>query len=147
MAAGSAGLSCRASGVVSTTIGQTPALRRSARPGVPPTSTLDWPSSICQAGVGLAAILIVRVARAACPPVQTQGRLTGRQAARATPEIIEGVRELDSVGNALCGVPRGSAVKRNGTEAVPYSDSPCFEFPDTLGYLPDPAWQALPKSP
>ncbi len=47
-------------------------------------------------------------------------------------EAIEGVRELDSVGNALCGVPMGLAVKRNGTEAAGYSDSPCFEFPDTL---------------
>ena len=33
---------------------------------------------------------------------------------------------------ALRGVPRGSAVRRNGTEAVPYSDFPCLQFPDTL---------------
>jgi hypothetical protein len=42
---------------------------------------------------------------------------------------------LRPVGNALCGVPRGSAVRRNGTEAVPYSDSRASEFPDTLKYL------------
>ncbi len=47
----------------------------------------------------------------------------------------ESIRELDSVGNALCDVPRGSAIKRNGTEVAGYSDSPCFEFPDTPSYL------------
>jgi hypothetical protein len=52
---------------------------------------------------------------------------------------------LDSVGNALCGVPTGSAVKRNGTEAVPYSDSPCVEFPHTLKYIILPPNSAKPQ--
>ena len=52
---------------------------------------------------------------------------------------------MDSVGNALCGVPRRSAVERNGTEAVPYSDSPGLEFPDVLDQLLGELWGGHPR--
>jgi hypothetical protein len=47
-------------------------------------------------------------------------------------KLLEAVRELGSVGNGLRGVPRGSALGRNGTEAVPYRYPPYLE---SLGRL------------
>jgi hypothetical protein len=54
--------------------------------------------------------------------------------------LFDGVREFDSVGDAVGGVPKGSAVKRNGTEAVPYNGSPCFEFPGKTEKLVNLPW-------
>ena len=56
----------------------------------------------------------------------------GRRFSVLFSKIIEGVREFELVGNALCGVPTRSAAKRNGTEAVPYKGVRRLEFPDTL---------------
>ena len=51
-------------------------------------------------------------------------------------ELVEGVRELEPVGNALCGVPAQAVVPRNATEGVPYRDFRRLEFPDALGEFP-----------